>query len=457
VIDEDAITALVATREGFEPIACTPVALPGWRLQVRVEMLARRDISPLEEFVLRAAQDADAGVGAIQALLGLDDHTYEDALASVCGHEWAKVTPAATLVLTETGRQVSETRRRERSEDRPVWVDFDGLTRRPLFVDAPLEPPQARSLGLLELPTWPPNAPDTLELADHLRALEALIRQAGDGRDQEVDLLVVKGVLRRERVYREAVLCVLRAADGELQAVPVIDGQPSAEHEVALAAPELRRMLRMASELRRGRRYDQLLPTSARTLHDAPADAQAAALRLQARAPALAAEADGADAAELRRQAAEATRRLAVRRVGPQEHPRLLRVAVRSARERLLLAVPTLTAMSLDADLLGDLRRMMAREAELVVVHSTPPEPPLPGFVRSLFERDGAREIRPREAVRVSTLVRDSTLALCTLYPLLHDAGRQRPVRDERGWLVTDHEQVVLIADQLLAQATPPG
>ena len=46
---------------------------------------------------------------------------------------------------------------------------------------------------------------------------------------REVDLLAVKGVLRRERVYREAVLCVVRSADGDLQAVPVIDGRPSAE------------------------------------------------------------------------------------------------------------------------------------------------------------------------------------------------------------------------------------
>src|SRR3954466_7101407 len=107
-------------------MACTPVALPCWRLQLRVELLARREISPLEEFVLRAALEADPKVGAIQALLGLDDQTFEDTLAAVHGHEWAKVTASAQLAVTEAGRHVAETRRRERSEDRPVWVDFDG-------------------------------------------------------------------------------------------------------------------------------------------------------------------------------------------------------------------------------------------------------------------------------------------------------------------------------------------
>ena len=73
MIDEDVVATLAASREGFEPVACTPVALPAWRLQVRVELLARREISPLQEFVLRAALEADPRVGAIQALLGHKD------------------------------------------------------------------------------------------------------------------------------------------------------------------------------------------------------------------------------------------------------------------------------------------------------------------------------------------------------------------------------------------------
>ena len=89
-------------------------------------------------------------------------------MAAVCGHEWAKVTATAELQLTETGRRTAETRVRERSEDRPVTVDFDGLLRRPLFLDLPLEPPQIRSLGLLPLPAWPPMPPD----GDHRLSFE---------------------------------------------------------------------------------------------------------------------------------------------------------------------------------------------------------------------------------------------------------------------------------------------
>jgi hypothetical protein len=188
-------------------------------------------------------------------------------------------------------------------------------------------------------------------------------------------------------------------------------------------------------------------------LHDPTADAEAAALRLRARAPALAAEATS-DAEHLRRQAAEATRRLAVRQVGPQEHRRLLRVAVRTARERLLLAVPALSPQALDAELLVDLRSLLGRGVQLTVLHSTADDPPLPHFVRSLFERDGANELRPRAPLRASTLVRDSNLALRTLYPLLADRGLRRPFRDERGWLVTDPEQVPALAEEVLREVS---
>lgn len=450
MIDERSISTIAASRDGFEPMACTPVAMPCWRLLVRVEVLARRDISPLEEFVLRAAAEADPKVGVIQRLLGLDDQTFEDALASVCGHEWAKVDAGARLRLTDAGRETLVTRTRERSEERAITVDFDGLLRRPLFLDAPLEPAQARSAGLLTMPAWPSAPPDALELADRADALQALIRQAGDGRDQEIDLLAVKGVLRRDRIFREAVLVVFRSASGKIQAAPVVDGVLSDEHEQALAAPDVWRMLRLASELRRGRRYEQILPVAARELHDPERDAEATALRLQAGAPFLSG-ADEPDVEALRERAADATRRLAVRRVMPQEHPRVLRLAVRTARQRLLLAVPVISPTALDGDALADLRAMLSRGVDLTLVHATSPDVELPGALVALLERDGAHEMRIR-SMTTATLVRDENLALRTLYPLLADRGRERPVRDERGWLVTDAGQVAALANEALAQ-----
>jgi hypothetical protein len=135
----------------------------------------------------------------------------------------------------------------------------------------------------------------------------------------------------------------------------------------------------------------------------------------------------------------------------PQEHPRVLRLAVRTARQRLLLAVPAISPAALDGDALADLRAMLSRGVDLTLVHATSSDVELPGALSALLERDGAREMRIR-SMTTATLVRDENLALRTLYPLLADRGRERPVRDERGWLVTDAGQVAALADEALPQ-----
>src|SRR4051794_34309403 len=83
VIDSELLRQLSYSRPGFIVLAALPVALPHWRLRLRVELLTRREISPLEEFVLRAADEIDPQMGGIQSLLGLDDETFQDTVAAL--------------------------------------------------------------------------------------------------------------------------------------------------------------------------------------------------------------------------------------------------------------------------------------------------------------------------------------------------------------------------------------
>ncbi|MHB1570255.1 MAG: hypothetical protein ACYC0H_13765, partial [Solirubrobacteraceae bacterium] len=233
---DDDLLALAHSRPGFELIACPRVALPFWRLRVRVEVLARRPISPLEQFVLRAAAETDNSTRAVQALLGLDDQIFEDVVSSIVEREWVRV-EALRIVLREAGREILASPQFERSEERVVSFDYDGLLRAPLLLRVPLEPEQRRAAGLFELPANPARAPDVLELGEREPQVQELIREARDGRDQEADLLAVKGVLRRERVFREATLMLFRGEHGDIQAAPILDGKLSSDHESALANP----------------------------------------------------------------------------------------------------------------------------------------------------------------------------------------------------------------------------
>src|SRR4051812_16228314 len=152
---------------------------------------------------MRASQDADPDLRQIQALLGLDDRTFNGAVDAVVGQEWADVQAGDQLRLTPRGVEVTRTATRERAESRVISIDYDGLLRAPTLLDLPIEPQQRRNLGLRELPAHPATPPDVLELQDSFTDLQRIIRRGGDGRDQEIDLLAIKGILRKERIYRE--------------------------------------------------------------------------------------------------------------------------------------------------------------------------------------------------------------------------------------------------------------
>ena len=81
---------------------------------------------------------------AVQQLLGLDDETFEHVLSSVVEREWAQVRDLQ-IVLTDVGHATLESGRLERSEERIVSFDYDGLLRAPTLLNVPLEPEQCRA------------------------------------------------------------------------------------------------------------------------------------------------------------------------------------------------------------------------------------------------------------------------------------------------------------------------
>ena len=303
-------------------------------------------------------------------------------------------------------------------------------------------------MGLREIPARPAVPPDLLELHESLPELQTIIRRGGDGRDQETDLLAIKGVLRTDRMFRQATLVVLRGQDNSVQAAPIVDGVLSDEHEQAIAEPEVSRQMRLASELRRGRRHERLLPAALRALHDPGMDRHARALREDVRRKRQA----GAEVEPEKARAAElATDALRVRMTLPHEHSRLVGTAIRTARERLILTTPVLSDAVLDRDLLGVLETALRRGVAIDIAYAADPEDQPHSWLRKLAEDHADFRFRAVSALDSSTMIRDDNLALCTAFPLLGHFGYERPFRDERGWLITRAEHVVPLADELLS------
>jgi hypothetical protein len=442
----DVAQRITAERPDFELIAITDVGLPHWRLRLRCEVLARKPISPIDEIILRAVSADIRDRTDLMVMLGLDDVVLDAAVVSMLRQEWLKQRANGELELTDKGRDVEAMALQERSEERMIPLEYDGLTRRPTFLDLPLEPAQLAAAGAREIPPTPTRPPDLVELRERKPDIERLVRNLGDGRDRELDLLAVKEVARRERVYRQATALLLRARRGnDLQVAFILDDRESVVHEQAFAAAGPLDRLGLARGVRSRTRHQKLLEDEVRERHDFEREA-AVRSRIAAAQRSLDEAEDDATATALEaelRAARKELRRLDVRTVQCEEHPPLLDVALRSARERLMIASPRITDAVFNRGLERAVRKLLNQDVVVRIGFGTSRDPSAgidPGALERIdrLRRDySTLEVRHLGPMKVSTLIRDSHFAVTTHFPLLaHRGDPERPLSDERGWLV---------------------
>src|SRR5947209_7053607 len=127
----DLAQRIAAERPDFELIAMADVGLPHWRLRVRCEVLARQPISPIEQFVLRAVKLGVNERSDLTIMLGLDDVVLDAAVVNMLGSEWVESAGEDALKLTDKGAEVDTAAVRERSEERVIPFESDGLLRLP--------------------------------------------------------------------------------------------------------------------------------------------------------------------------------------------------------------------------------------------------------------------------------------------------------------------------------------
>ncbi|MHB1999742.1 MAG: phospholipase D-like domain-containing protein [Solirubrobacteraceae bacterium] len=447
------VASRFARRPDFELLAYADVGLPYWRVRTRCELLARKQISPIDEFVLRAVKIGIDRREEISVMLGLDDVILDGTVGAMLAADWVELTGTEQVALTDKGAVAERAALEERSEERMITFEFDGLLRRPLLLDLPLEPNQLAALGAREIPPFPVARPDEFELREHRTELERLIRSYSKRRDREVDLLAIKEVVRRERVFREATVLLFRALQGnEIRVAFVLDDELSDEHEHAFAQARLLHRIGLARGVRSRTQHPKLLADTALALYDADAE-QSAREQIEQRRQAL--EVSGEPNGELDdalRHAQQRLAALAVRTLECYEHPPLLDLVLRSAREDLLLVSPRLTGAVINEDLAGEMRRALKRDVRVRIGYGISRDPQA-GVDETAHERlrrlatDYPKlEIAHLGSLKHSALVRDDRLAVVTNFPLLaHRGDATRALTDERGWLLANAE---LIAEE---------
>jgi hypothetical protein len=344
------------TRPGFLLASYGEVALPYWRLTVRAEILEKKPIAPLGEFALRAVRLGIDQPDAVGALLGLDEPVLEATLVGLLGDDDLAVAggpigSTQALTVTQKGRRTLEELGSIVPEDAVLEIHFDGLLRRPVpFVDSWLEPREVRVEGLREIPPARTRPPELEDLP--IEAIQALVRRLGDRRHVLRDILALKMIDQRKRIFQPAVALIYRSeTDSETRVEFAVDGRLSHEHGEAFEQAGLKRKLgigtdglKSAEEIARevfgSEIVERASTDKALQLQKAIATAERQLTPDEMSADGKAAPEELAEPREERARAELELDELDVRPVETFEHPQLLERALEGSRERLVILSP---------------------------------------------------------------------------------------------------------------------
>jgi len=436
---EEIVARFVDARPDFVLASYAEVGLPFYRISVRLQILEHKDLDPLQEFTLRAV---DAGIderAEIERALGLDANVVQATVLSLIEREAVSVSTGSgtsdALALTTAGRETLTRATQIVSRERIVDIDYDGLLREPTpFLSRYLEPRQLAERGIREVPPHPARPPDESELRSHLPAIEGIIRAAGGPRQQLSDVLAVRKIERRQRIFQPAIALVYlprgsRRALG--QVAFAVAGQLSEPHAQVFAEAGLGRKLGLAT---RGIEDARVIASSVLG-EDVVEQIDEASTVEESEAPKPSPTAPVA----------------AVRAIETYEHPAILTDALDTAKERILLLSPWLRSGVIDDEFLDKLAAALQRGVEVYLgwgmsghEGSRPDaDPPVLEALTKLAAHEGRFHLKRLGRTHAKVLICDQRFVVVTSFNWLSFKGDpKRTFRDERGTMVTIEDHV---------------
>jgi hypothetical protein len=239
---EELVRIHATKRPGFELISYRTVALPIFRIRLKVLEMAKKELPPIPEFVLKAVKLGFNRPDDVSAFLGVDERTVTDGIHKLIQSDDLMLSAPENervhrLMITQKGEETLFTSNYVRPEEKIHQIDVDGMTRRVIDLED-LEPTTGRkisTLGLLELAPNPRQAPDIPEIK------EGFGKWYKDNYGQEgnnlIDVISIEDV---DRLFRDDVLALcFKAIDGDEVRLAFLVGRAlSEEHEIAFARAE---------------------------------------------------------------------------------------------------------------------------------------------------------------------------------------------------------------------------
>jgi hypothetical protein len=432
---EETAERFSAARPGFVLASYGEVALPFFRVRLRLQVLERKEIGPIEEFLLRGVGAGLSDVSTLRQALGLDDAVISASLVELVAGDAIEIVGSDSdedrLALCPRGYDLLSDAEQIVSVERTVDIDFDGLLRVPVpALLTYLEPRELDRRGIREIPPYPAKRPDRTEMRRHAAEIEQIARQAGGARQQLSDVLAVRQIERRLRIFQPAVALVYRAAGTQRsqgQVAFAIGGKLSEGHADVFARAGLGKKLGIAK----------------RGLEDATAVAERVLGKELIEHATEPPEPRDGPAMEIPGET--------VRSVETYEHPKLLREALLSARERLLLISPWLKAGVVDDGFMDLLEAALERGVNVYIgwgmssneTDSPDADPKVLQRLTELSRKQPGFEFKRLGNTHAKVLLCDDRFVVVTSFNWLSFQGNpKRTFRDERGMMVSVKKNV---------------
>jgi hypothetical protein len=237
ITDEEIIRRYAKRFPGYKLVDYDRVALPIFRIQVRLLKVVKKKIPPIAEFTLRAIDAGLTHADDISGFLGLERSVINEVLADLMAKENVVLSGVEgdrshRLMLTSQGKLNSVALTMEVPEEEIFSFLIDGLTRR-LVQDRdlqPIHPMEVRKAGLREIAPYPRARPQLEEFRDD-------VFNSWDRQGQDFDLIELMGIQRSDALFRDDAFLLVFASEeisedsaNKTQAGFVVGGHWSDQH-----------------------------------------------------------------------------------------------------------------------------------------------------------------------------------------------------------------------------------
>lgn len=224
---------------GYKLVDMGVVGIPVFRITAVALVLEKKDLGPIEEFILRSADAGLQSSNDIAGLLGINDRIVETCLADLVRQEVVEVQPTGTasgyeVTLTELGKETAKTQGLIQPKKQTISFLVDGITGKPTFYppEKLFKPKELKDAGYPEIrskPVRPPNK-DEVKIQDIIDVLDGISREFKKSRFQ---ILKIESFERRDRLFLEASALAYKSTQGATQIDFVIHGRKSQVHQKA--------------------------------------------------------------------------------------------------------------------------------------------------------------------------------------------------------------------------------